>query len=213
MKGRTWIKIAVSVGLLGWFLAGVDLPPEQQAEYREIVLRLSKLAAMFSENLLDATHAWTKQITDESELAGLPPSALDLARQTAQQRDMDGWLLTLEFPSYYPVMTYADNRDLRYEMYRAYSTPASDQGPNAGEYDNSVLMDEILTPDSSRFWPADTYEPGTSPRSYDKQFVRDYLETLDWDKRPPPPPIPAEVIEATAAKYREAYERLTGEPA
>jgi len=73
-----------------------------------------------------------------------------------------------------------------------------------------VLMDEVLTPDSSRFWPEESYQTGTSPPSYDKQFVRDYLETLDWDKTPPPPPVPAEVIEATAAKYREAYERLTG---
>ena len=78
---------------------------------------------------------------------------------------------------------------------------------------NLTLMDEVLTPDSSRFWPEESYAPGTSPPSYDKQFVRDYLETLDWDKRPPPPPIPADVIEATAAKYREAYDRLTGEPA
>ncbi len=74
------------------------------------------------------------------------------------------------------------------------------------------VMDEVLTPDSSRFWPEESYQPGTSPPSYDKQFVRDYLETLDWDKTPPPPPIPAEVIEATAAKYREAFERLTGPP-
>ena len=73
-----------------------------------------------------------------------------------------------------------------------------------------VLMDEALTPDSSRFWPEESYAPGTSPPSYDKQFVRDYLETLDWDKRPPPPPIPTDVTEATAAKYREAFERLTG---
>jgi phosphoribosylaminoimidazole-succinocarboxamide synthase len=74
-----------------------------------------------------------------------------------------------------------------------------------------LLMDEVLTPDSSRFWPEESYAPGTSPPSYDKQFVRDYLETLDWKKRPPPPPIPPAVIEATAAKYREAYARLTGE--
>lgn len=73
-----------------------------------------------------------------------------------------------------------------------------------------VLIDEILTPDSSRFWPADSYKPGSSPPSFDKQFVRDYLETLDWDKRAPGPRLPAEVMEQTADRYREALERLTG---
>ena len=72
-----------------------------------------------------------------------------------------------------------------------------------------VLMDEALTPDSSRFWPADSYREGTSPPSFDKQYVRDYLETLDWDKRPPGPRLPAEVIAGTVAKYREAERRLT----
>ena len=67
-----------------------------------------------------------------------------------------------------------------------------------------VLIDEVLTPDSSRFWPADEYAPGMSPPSFDKQFVRDYLDTLDWDKRPPAPALPAEVIRETAEKYREA---------
>ena len=75
---------------------------------------------------------------------------------------------------------------------------------------NVVLIDEVLTPDSSRFWPADQYEPGTSPPSFDKQFVRDYLEGLDWDKHPPAPALPAEIIERTAQKYREAESRLTG---
>jgi phosphoribosylaminoimidazole-succinocarboxamide synthase len=73
-----------------------------------------------------------------------------------------------------------------------------------------VLIDEVLTPDSSRFWPASEYRVGISPPSFDKQFVRDYLETLDWDKRPPGPKLPEEIIQKTAAKYREAYERLTG---
>lgn len=73
-----------------------------------------------------------------------------------------------------------------------------------------VLADEVLTPDSSRFWPRDTYQPGGPQPSYDKQYVRDYLETLHWDKRPPAPPLPAEVVERTAAKYRQAYEALTG---
>ena len=73
------------------------------------------------------------------------------------------------------------------------------------------LIDEILTPDSSRFWPADQWEPGTSPPSFDKQFVRDYLETLDWNKQAPGPRLPAEIIARTAEKYREAYRRLTGD--
>ncbi len=71
------------------------------------------------------------------------------------------------------------------------------------------LIDEALTPDSSRFWPADTYQPGVSPPSFDKQFVRDYLETLDWDKRAPGPRLPPDVIARTSAKYREALARLT----
>ena len=71
------------------------------------------------------------------------------------------------------------------------------------------LIDEVLTPDSSRFWPADRYAQGTSPESFDKQYVRDYLETLDWDKQPPGPELPTEVVEQTAARYREALERLT----
>lgn len=76
--------------------------------------------------------------------------------------------------------------------------------------DELVLMDEVLTPDSSRFWNADNYQVGTSPESYDKQFIRDYLETLDWNKQPPGPHVPAELIAKTAEKYHEAYRRITG---
>jgi phosphoribosylaminoimidazole-succinocarboxamide synthase len=78
------------------------------------------------------------------------------------------------------------------------------------EHGTLVLMDEVVTPDSSRFWPADTYQVGSSPASFDKQYVRDYLETLDWDKKAPGPKLPAEVIESTSAKYREALARLSG---
>ena len=74
-----------------------------------------------------------------------------------------------------------------------------------------LIMDELLTPDSSRFWPAAEYRQGISPPSYDKQYIRDYLETLDWDKKPPGPRIPAGIIAATAAKYREACDRLMGD--
>ena len=73
-----------------------------------------------------------------------------------------------------------------------------------------LLIDEVLTPDSSRFWPADQYAPGKGQPSFDKQFVRDYLETLDWNKTPPAPALPPEVVARTQAKYLEAYERLTG---
>ncbi|MEO1751742.1 phosphoribosylaminoimidazolesuccinocarboxamide synthase [Thiofaba sp. EF100] len=77
------------------------------------------------------------------------------------------------------------------------------------EHGTLHLIDEVLTPDSSRFWPLDTYAPGKSPESFDKQFVRDWLETLDWDKTPPGPELPAEIVERTASKYREALQRLT----
>jgi phosphoribosylaminoimidazole-succinocarboxamide synthase len=72
-------------------------------------------------------------------------------------------------------------------------------------------MDEVLTPDCSRFWPADTYKQGSSPASFDKQYVRDYLETIDWNKKPPGPRLPSMVVERTRAKYLEALERLTSE--
>ena len=75
---------------------------------------------------------------------------------------------------------------------------------------NIMLVDEVLTPDSSRFWDASKYEPGHPQLSYDKQFVREYLETLDWDKTPPAPPLPQEVAEATSRRYLQAYEKLTG---
>jgi oligopeptidase A len=125
-------------------LSGVDLPEEKKARFKAISQELSKLTSKFEENLLDATNAWSKLVTDESELAGLPESALGLARQTAEQRGEQGWMLTLDFPSYMPVMTYADNRALRRELYEAYATRASDQGPHAGTWDNSEVMDRIL---------------------------------------------------------------------
>lgn len=112
--------------------------------YGEIAARLSELGNQYSNNVLDATMGWTKLITDESELAGMPESALAAAKARAEAKEQEGFLLTLDIPSYLPVMTYCDNRALREEMYRAYSTRASDQGPNAGKWDNSPVMAEIL---------------------------------------------------------------------
>jgi len=78
------------------------------------------------------------------------------------------------------------------------------------EHGTLLLMDEALTPDSSRFWPADAWRPGENPPSYDKQFVRDYLETLDWDKTPPAPKLPAEIVEKTMQKYQQVRDILLG---
>ncbi len=125
-------------------LAGVDLPTKKQKRYKEIQQQLSRLTSKFEENLLDATQAWVKQITAEEQLAGLPESARAQARQAAEQRELEGWLFTLEFPSYFAVMTYADNAELRREIYEAYVTRASDQGPHAGQWDNSEIMEQIL---------------------------------------------------------------------
>ena len=130
--------------LRDFHLSGVDLPKDRKARYKAISQELSQLTAKYSENLLDATNAWSTLITDQARLAGLPESALGLARQCAQQRGQDGWLLTLDMPSYIPVMTYADDRDLRFEVYQAFGTRASDQGPHAGQWDNGELMERIL---------------------------------------------------------------------
>ena len=125
-------------------LSGVALPPEQRDRYKAIMQELAQLNAKFSENVLDATHAWTRHINEEAQLTGLSESVKALARQTAQQRDLDGWLLTLELPSYLPVLNYADDRELRRTLYDAYCTRASDQGPNAGQWDNGPVMERIL---------------------------------------------------------------------
>ncbi|SUB14521.1 Oligopeptidase A [Pantoea agglomerans] len=110
----------------------------------EIAARLSELGSAYSNNVLDATMGWSKLITDESELAGMPESAMAAAKAQAEAKEQEGWLLTLDIPSYLPVMTYCDNAALREEMYRAYATRASDQGPNAGKWDNGPIMAEEL---------------------------------------------------------------------
>ena len=125
-------------------LSGIALPLEQQSRYKDIQQELASLSAKFSENVLDATQAWTKHLSDAAPLAGLPDSAQALARQAAQQRGLDGWLLTLELPSYLPVLNYADDRALRQELYDAYCTRASEQGPNAGQWDNGPVIEQIL---------------------------------------------------------------------
>jgi len=125
-------------------LSGIALDAAKKQRYKEISQELSHLASKFEENLLDATNAWSKLITDESDLAGLPASALAQAKQTADSQGQQGWMISLQFPSYLAVMTYADNRALRREHYEAFATRASDQGPNAGRWDNSQIMETTL---------------------------------------------------------------------
>ncbi len=135
---------AVDNALRDFELSGIGLSADKQQRYGEIVARLSELGSTYSNNVLDATMGWSKLITDEAELSGLPESALAQAQAMAQAKEQGGWLLTLDMPSYLPVLTYADNRALREEMYRAFATRASDQGPNAGKWDNSEVMAETL---------------------------------------------------------------------
>ena len=138
-------KKAIENSLRDFTLSGIGLSEEKQKRYGEIAARLSELNSQFSNNVLDATMGWEKIIEDEAELTGLPESALQAAKQSAENKGLQGYRFTLEIPSYLPVMTYCENRALREEIYRAYATRASEQGPNAGKWDNSKVMEEILT--------------------------------------------------------------------
>ncbi|MFT7287317.1 MAG: oligopeptidase A [Halieaceae bacterium] len=130
--------------LRDFHLSGVDLSEDKKQRFKEIQQELSALCSDFSNRVLDAGNAWTKLLLASDALSGLPQSAIDLAWQTAEQRDQKGYLLTLDHPSYLPVMTYAEDAALRQEMYLAFNTRASDQGPNAGQFDNSDNMARIL---------------------------------------------------------------------
>ncbi|MBL4941399.1 MAG: oligopeptidase A [Colwellia sp.] len=126
-------------------LSGIALNDNDKKRYDEIVTRLSELSSSFSNNVLDATQAFSVNITDKNELAGLPDSALAAAQALATNKEQQGYTFTLDIPSYLPVMMYCDNQSLREQLYRAFVTRASDQGPNAGEFDNSNIMNELLS--------------------------------------------------------------------
>ncbi len=125
-------------------LSGVALPAAQQARFKAIQEELSQLTSTFGDHVLDATHAWRKHVTDEGLLAGIPDNSKALLRQNAERDGLDGFVITLEFPSYFAVMTYADDRELRHEVYEAYVTRASERGPHAGKFDNGPVMERIL---------------------------------------------------------------------
>tara|TARA_R110002049_G_scaffold57581_16_gene157748 strand:+ start:176 stop:2209 length:2034 start_codon:yes stop_codon:yes gene_type:complete len=134
---------AIEHALRDFRLAGVALPDAKKKQYGELRQRLSKLGSTFGENVLDATNAWSKQVSRE-DLNGLPETALASAQQAAKQAGLEGYLINLEFPSLSPVLNYCDNRELREEVYTANCTRASEQGPHAGQWDNSTIIEEIL---------------------------------------------------------------------
>ncbi|UTA79991.1 oligopeptidase A [Halomonas sp. XH26] len=149
-QGDEWATLTpaqqrtVENALRDFRLAGVDLPADKKARYGEIQARLSSLSNQFSNNVLDATQAWHKDIGHLDELTGVPESALDTLKATAQAKGVDGYRITLDFPSFFPIISYADNRELRREVYTAFVTRASDQGPDTGKFDNAPVLEEIL---------------------------------------------------------------------
>ncbi len=125
-------------------LAGVDLPADKKARFRELMQRLAQLGTKFSENVLDAARAYTRRVSDESELAGLPSNAVDRAAADAREAQLSGWLFKLDQPTYMTIMTCAESVQLRRDIYEAWVTRASELGPSAGRFDNNPLVDEIL---------------------------------------------------------------------
>ena len=162
-------------------VCGIELPPGlQQADRLPETLFTPSTKAEVGQHDENISFAHTVDLVGADTAARVRDSSLELYRSAAEHAAEHGIIIA----------------DTKFEF-------ALDSG---GEL---VLIDEVLTPDSSRFWPAEDYRPGSSPPSFDKQFVRDYLETLGWDKKPPAPALPADVIAATARKYAEAQERLT----
>ena len=138
-------KKVIDNSLRDFRLSGVELSQTKRDQFKTISQSLSELTAKFEENVMDSTQSWQKNITDESLLSGLPDSAKAMAAQVAQRANKKGWLFTLDFPSYLPLITYADNRALRKEAYTAFATRASDQGINGVQWDNTSVIAEILS--------------------------------------------------------------------
>jgi oligopeptidase A len=135
---------AISNALRDFTLSGIALDADKQQRYGEISQRLAELSTQFSNNVLDATQGWSKHIEQQEALAGVPESALESYRQAAKAKNKSGYLVSLDIPAYLPLMQYCDNAALRQEMYQAYSSRASELEPNAGKWDNTTLIDEIL---------------------------------------------------------------------
>lgn len=138
-------KKVVENALRDFRLSGVDLPAADQKQFTELARQISALHTTFNNNVLDATQAWQKLITDKDQLSGIPETALALMQQAAEVDGQEGYLLTLDAPCYLAIVTYSVDRSLRQELYTAFGTRASDLGPGAGEFDNSEVMAELLS--------------------------------------------------------------------
>ncbi|AGH82422.1 oligopeptidase A [Psychromonas sp. CNPT3] len=141
---KTEQQKVIEDALRDFTLAGIALSSHKKTRYGEIKTQLAQLQSKFSNQVMDATLAWSKLVSDVELLKGLPESALQGAQQAAKEKNLDGYLFTLDIPSYLPVLTYAQNRELRQELYTAFATRASEQGPNAGEFDNTDSINSIL---------------------------------------------------------------------
>lgn len=179
-------------------LAGVDLPEAERKTYAEIKRTLSKLSNQFEQNVLNATEGWQRLVTDASLLKGLPGHAIATAKQTADKKDVKGWLFNLEASSYIAVMTYAEDSHLREEMYYAYLTRASDLGPNAGKWDNEKLMQSIM---ENRFKLSQLLGfKNYAERSLKTKMAKNTKEVMDFLQ---------ELVNASHAKAVEDFKQLT----
>lgn len=137
-------KQVIEHALRDFRLAGVGLPPSRKERFKEVMLELTQLQAKFEENVLDATNGWSYHVSDETELRGLNATLIEQARKRGHEQRVEGWILTLDQPTYVAVVTDAESEKLRRAFYEAWTTRASDQGPTAGRWDNSGVMEDIL---------------------------------------------------------------------
>lgn len=169
-------------------LSGIALEGEEKTRYGEIQSKLSSLGTQFSNNVLDATKGWFKQLSSEDELAGLPEFIVAGAKKAAEEKDLEGYVLTLDMPVYFTVITQSDNAELRRDMYQAFFTRASDQGPNAGKWDNTAIIEETmaLRQELAKLLGFNNYaELSIAPKMAEStQQVVDFLENLAEKSKP-----------------------------
>lgn len=190
-------------------LSGVALPDGKKERYKEIQSELSTLSNRFEQNLLDATDHWMLHIVDEDKLSGLPDTAIALAKDQAEKKGIEGWVFNLQAPSYIPFIMFADDRSLRQQIYQAYVTRASEMGPDAGRWDNSEIIDNILAlrREKAALLGFDDYvDLALQTRMAENaSSVSDFLSQLAEAARPS---ADREILELTAYASQDGIEQL-----